>query len=818
MADELIGGIGVTVTADYAPLLAQLDAAEGAARAGGEQIAASLTQGMDAGSEAADRLAAALGGESAAAAASVGSSRAAAAGFEAMAAGAKHGVTEIQALSGGIRVLEGSQGIRAAERFLASIPGIGAAFQAAFPLIGLAAISEMFSRIGEEIHKAFDQAMNAPQVIQSAFRNLNETLHESNDELQLTNDKLRDDIAKIEGHPSNGLMVALDEARVAADKLEISLLKDLTASTKLFADNKENMLEALNLLPGGGSDFAQISQEAQKFQGQIQQTIDKYKTTSAAGNGLQLPKIPGLDKLSGQLQQQEKAKESVELAKQYSAEIDKLSDRLQAAQRHSSGLYTSEVASLEGLIDLYKEQRAQIDLTQQKTGLDKTKAGLPDKGAYRRAEEEQKKADDEALAMLQADHQMTLAETASFWKERLSAESGYTDRVREIHITLGHIYQQSDKAIMEGAKKGDEILKEQENKAKEFVAKMAALAHEADDLGERLHQEDIKRAEEVAKAGAQAGMNSQDQQFAMKKLELARQYGETEGHTAEDQIEYQTKLLALNEAISQAKIVRDQADVKALDPQSQQVAYAEALLKLQQDQNAALQQQYAGETAIAGLKQRDSMRGQLQQQTSPQALAGPLSEALAEGVMKGGKGLGKEIRQSLQGIGKQILGTVFEHAITSLIEKIGIQSAIDALLHIGTGVQVAALTANNIALTSNVASNVALTAAVTALTTAMDINSILGFADGGSPPVGVVSMVGERGPELFIPSVPGKIVTNSALRSSQSATAFGGGGGSGGGTTHQTFNVMTNSPRQTAREISTYIKSQTPKYAPYSSN
>jgi hypothetical protein len=258
--------------------------------------------------------------------------------------------------------------------------------------------------------------------------------------------------------------------------------------------------------------------------------------------------------------------------------------------------------------------------------------------------------------------------------------------------------------------------------------------------------------------------------------------------------------------------------VKALDPQSQQVAYAEALLKLQQDQNEALQQQYAGETAIAGLKQRDSMRGQLQQQTSPQALAGPLSEALAEGVMKGGKGLGKEIRQSLQGIGKQILGTVFEHAITSLIEKIGIQSAIDALLHIGTGVQVAALTANNIALTSNAASNVALTAAVTALTTAMDINSILGFADGGSPPVGVVSMVGERGPELFIPSVPGKIVTNSALRSSQSATAFGGGGGSGGGTTHQTFNVMTNSPRQTAREISTYIKSQTPKYAPYSNN
>ncbi|TSD59020.1 phage tail tape measure protein [Variovorax sp. KBS0712] len=38
-----------------------------------------------------------------------------------------------------------------------------------------------------------------------------------------------------------------------------------------------------------------------------------------------------------------------------------------------------------------------------------------------------------------------------------------------------------------------------------------------------------------------------------------------------------------------------------------------------------------------------------------------------------------------------------------------------------------------------------------------------GFADGGSPPVGKASIVGERGPELFVPSVPGTIVPNHAL-------------------------------------------------------
>ena len=41
---------------------------------------------------------------------------------------------------------------------------------------------------------------------------------------------------------------------------------------------------------------------------------------------------------------------------------------------------------------------------------------------------------------------------------------------------------------------------------------------------------------------------------------------------------------------------------------------------------------------------------------------------------------------------------------------------------------------------------------------------IFGFADGGNPPVGVPSMVGERGPELFVPKTAGTIVPNNMLR------------------------------------------------------
>jgi TP901 family phage tail tape measure protein len=47
------------------------------------------------------------------------------------------------------------------------------------------------------------------------------------------------------------------------------------------------------------------------------------------------------------------------------------------------------------------------------------------------------------------------------------------------------------------------------------------------------------------------------------------------------------------------------------------------------------------------------------------------------------------------------------------------------------------------------------------------------FADGGSPPVGVPSIVGERGPELFVPRVPGTVIPNHKM-----AGALAGGGSS----------------------------------------
>ena len=57
------------------------------------------------------------------------------------------------------------------------------------------------------------------------------------------------------------------------------------------------------------------------------------------------------------------------------------------------------------------------------------------------------------------------------------------------------------------------------------------------------------------------------------------------------------------------------------------------------------------------------------------------------------------------------------------------------------------------------------------------LGGILGglFANGGRPPVGKVSVVGERGPELFVPKVAGTIIPNNAI--------------GGGGTTNNMITV-----------------------------
>ena len=69
------------------------------------------------------------------------------------------------------------------------------------------------------------------------------------------------------------------------------------------------------------------------------------------------------------------------------------------------------------------------------------------------------------------------------------------------------------------------------------------------------------------------------------------------------------------------------------------------------------------------------------------------------------------------------------------------------------------------------------------------IKSLPGFANGGKPPVGRPSIVGERGPELFMPSSSGTVIPNEAL------------GGGGGSSITQNINFTGDITAQTRAEV-----------------
>ena len=68
--------------------------------------------------------------------------------------GPAHGIAN----AGGQRVHSHPEGgisnnIRAAERFISLLPGVGAALQAAFPVVGAIALAGVFVKVGEEVYK-----------------------------------------------------------------------------------------------------------------------------------------------------------------------------------------------------------------------------------------------------------------------------------------------------------------------------------------------------------------------------------------------------------------------------------------------------------------------------------------------------------------------------------------------------------------------------------------------------------------------------------------------------------------------------------------
>ena len=208
-----------------------------------------------------------------------------------------HGVSQMQATSGALRVLEGglNNNLRAAERFIASISGLGPILQAAFPLVGGIAFAGLLLKLGEEVHKFYTDVRDAPEKIQSAFLSLHASSRLANDEIALTNTRLENQIAKLEGKHQNILKEEMMEARVEADKLGESLLKAFNNLNKLLQEHANSTAQRLaglasdadiNELFGGKSGVGgvglRLGEKLEAGNKEISDIVERFSQRSAA--------------------------------------------------------------------------------------------------------------------------------------------------------------------------------------------------------------------------------------------------------------------------------------------------------------------------------------------------------------------------------------------------------------------------------------------------------------------------------------------------------------------------------------------------------
>jgi hypothetical protein len=291
--------------------------------------------------------------------------------------------SSMAASSAALRELEGNFGnnTRAVSRFLSQTLGLGPVLQAAFPIVGGLAFGGMLVGVGKNVYEFFKNMQEGPRKIAEAFTALNGPLRITNDELRVTNDRLENDIAKLEGKRQNTLKLALDEARLSADKLAESLEKDLSSIDKLLKENHVGTFAQVFFGKAGTKDLEE--QFWKKFTPQVHAIDENERTGLRAAQQIKDPVAA------------QKAMDAVQ-AQAYEARRKVFEDEIRyvsgiidtAAKPHTAGKGTifeqnndpSKRADLlnaaNGLRQNLEDQLDRINNTESNRGLSRRKSGL----------------------------------------------------------------------------------------------------------------------------------------------------------------------------------------------------------------------------------------------------------------------------------------------------------------------------------------------------------------------------------------------------------------------------------------------------------
>jgi hypothetical protein len=375
-------------------------------------------------------------------------------------------------------------------------------------------------------------------------------------------------------------------------------------------------------------------------------------------------------------------------------------------------------------------------------------------------------------------NQEVAAAAAALQKKAALQSRDGKNAAAEVARTQGEIQAVYDRGAEEQLKLAEDIAKAQAHLQDTIAAQNRETAQEASKAVAESFTKDLeilKKFTEQVRAVREEAAKYQGQDAGLaieaQRLALARDYGLQVDKTGRDQVAYaeQVSTLEAQRGTAQVTGLRNAANIAeqgtpslGISPDAKRAADLRAQAdKLELENTNKL---YDATTKIAEAQQQLTLQYQLGQNFLQAANAAPgaLGQGIAAGVFgdkKGGEDVGTQIEKSLKNVGQQLFGniltTVIKQLITTIVAQTGLQATFNAIF--GT-----ATTTNTAAVVAATAASVALTTAITANTLAVTANTFVpkpfGFAGGGRPEPGVAAIVGERGPEIFIPDSAGTVI------------------------------------------------------------
>jgi hypothetical protein len=187
-------------------------------------------------------------------------------GFRRLGAEGEAAITPLQKVRALTRGLAGTESITTMERFISQFPALVKVASSFFQVLGAAGVAGLVVELAARFVDFEQKAVHASKAIRDAFQEQHDKAQINLDDINLQNDKLQEQIDKLEHKPNNGLAVALDEAKLAADKLITSLEEVQKEIASTLSQNSVSFLGGLLTgVSGTGTQEKQINQDNQQL-------------------------------------------------------------------------------------------------------------------------------------------------------------------------------------------------------------------------------------------------------------------------------------------------------------------------------------------------------------------------------------------------------------------------------------------------------------------------------------------------------------------------------------------------------------------------